>query len=364
MQSEEEKPKTAKEDQEQAKEISVGGREVSAAYGMLRCPKCESSLIRKPIGPTLVIISAVVFVILSASGVLLRVLGFERAREVFLPALVISMLAIFVTSCVAFAGRHRCLSCGYRFRSMVKAKRRWMGPFFPRRFVIINAVFIFVFFTLSEILKLIYHGILSIMILRTVFVVIDSFLWILLSLGYQVLLYEILKKRIKHNLVWAILFILPAIILGTNCVYMSLPTVTANRILTLAELAPLPTSARNIKVYEWSCVFSGGKFLRFSASPSDIQKFLKESPILQGAECEAFSAERMRVRYPDDSKKWGQINEAEHETFIPNPSAPDWYKGEIRKGRRYIIHPEWGYYPGEVIVNDEENFVYVNIIWS
>ena len=72
----------------------------------------------------------------------------------------------------------------------------------------------------------------------------------------------------------------------------------------------------------------------------------------------------MRVQYPDDSKMWGQINEAGHETFIPNPSAPDWYKGEIRRGRRYIIHPEWGYYPGEVIVNDEENFVFVYIIWS
>jgi hypothetical protein len=276
---------------------------------------------------------------------LISTLESGHIEGLFQIVLALSGVAIFVSMCVALAGRHRCLSCGHRFRATIKTKRRWMGPSFPSRFVIINAVLIFVFFMLSEILKLIYHGVFSIIISKTIFVVIGSAFWILLSLTYQVLLYEILKRRLKHNLLWATLFILPSIILGTNLLYASLPTVTSNRILTLAELAPLPASARDIKVYEWSFIFSGEKYLRFRASPSDIEKFLKESSILQNAECENLPAERMPVR-------------------LHNPSAPNWYKNEIKQGRLYIIEPEWGYYPGRVIVNDEEHFVYVNIIWS
>jgi hypothetical protein len=166
-----------------------------------------------------------------------------------------------------------------------------------------------------------------------------------LSLGYQVLVYKMFKKRIRLDLLWTILFILPAIMLGTSWFYVSLPTVNAQRILTRAELAPLPESATEIKVYEWSFIFSGEKYLRFRASPSDIEKFLRESPILQDAECEKFPADGIRAR-------------------SPNPNAPDWYKGDIKKGRLYIIRPEWGYYPGEVVVDDEEHFVFVKIIWS
>lgn len=363
MQSEEEKQGMA-ENQKQPDEISTSSRMTSISPGMLRCPECASSLIRKPIGPTLVLISVAVFVILLPLGILLGALYLEWAQEVFLFALAVSTLAIFVTTCIALVGRHRCLNCGHRFRSMVKAKRRWMGPSFPRRFVIINAVLIIVFCVSSEILKLIYHNVFSSFVEKSIFAVIGSAFWILLFLGYQVLLYEIFKKRIRRNLLWAILFILPGVLLGTNRLYQSLPSVTARRILTLAELAPLPASATEIKAYEWSFIFSGEQFLRFRARPDDIERFLDESPILRGAECETFSAERMRVRSTNDPEKLGRHHEAGHETFIPDPSAPDWYKEEIRKGRLYIIRPEWGYYPGQVIVDDEEHFVYVNIIWS
>ena len=349
MQSEEEKPKAAKEDKRKFNEISVGGRQASVISETLRCPECESSLISKPIGPTLVIISIAVFVLILALGVLVRASGLEKAQGVFLPALAISVLAIFVTSCAAFAGRHRCLSCGHRFRSMIMAKRQWMGRMgssFPWRFVIFNAVIIFIICISSrKMLELIFEGAFSTIITAIILALIGTFFWMLLSLGYQVLVYKIFRKRIRRDLLWAVLFILPAIVLGTSWLYVSLPTVNARRILNLAELAPLPESATDIKVYEWSFIFSGEKYLRFRASPSDIEKFLKESPILQDAECEKFPADGIRAR-------------------SPNPNAPDWYKGDIKKGRLYIIRPKWGYYPGQVVVDDEEHFVYVNIIWS
>ncbi len=342
MQSEEEKQK-AEESQEQQDPVS--NQQTSIAHKMLHCPECKSSLIRKRIGPTLVLISVAVFGILLLLRVFVLVLRLEQLQATSKLSFPLSILAICVTTCIALFGKYRCLSCGHRFRSMFKAKRRWMGPFFLRRFVIINAALIIIFCVSSEMLELIYNCALPIVIPRVIFALIGSSFWILMSLAYQVLLYEILKKRIRHNLIWAILFILPSIMLGISLFYVSLPTVNARRILTLAELAPLPESATEIKVYEWSFIFSGEKYSRFRASPSDIEKFLKKSPILQDVECEKFPADGIRAR-------------------SQNPNAPDWYKEDIKKGRLYITHPEWGYYPGQVIVDDEEHFVYVNIIWS
>lgn len=248
---------------------------------------------------------------------------------------------------------------------MRKTEHNQTDVSFPWRFVILNAVILLVIGISSrEMLRLIYRGAFSVIIMETIFAVISSAVWVFISLGYQILTYELFKMRIRRNLYWAILFLLPGIVLGTERLYTSLPTVAARRILTLAELAPLPESATEIKVYTWSSLFSGEKFLRFHASPRDIERFLDESTILQGAECQTFSPERMRLHSPDDPEKWGRYYEAGHEFFIPDPSAPAWYKEEIRRGRRYIIHPEWGYYPGEVIVDDEEHFVFVNIIWS
>lgn len=364
MQPEEEKQGAA-ESQEQSNEISISTRQASVTSGMLRCPECESSLIRKPIGPALVLVSVAGFVSLLPLGVLLSALQLAYIQTVLLIALALSVLAILVTTCIALAGRHCCLNCGHRFRSMCKAKRPWMGSSFPWRFVILNAVLLsFICVSSREMLELIYNGVFSIIVMKTVLAGIGSAFLICVSLGYQVLVYEIFKKRIKRNLLWAILFLLPAVVLGTYQLYASLPTVNAQRILTLAELAPLPESATEIKCYTWSFIFSGEQFLRFRASPRDIEQFLDESPILRGAEFETFSAERMRVRSPNDPEKLGQLHEDGHETFVPDPSTPDWYKDEIRQGRHYIIRPEWGYYPGEVIVDDEEHFVFVKIIWS
>ena len=332
---------------------------------MLRCPECESSLIHKPIGPTLVLVSVVVFVILLPLGLLLSALQLAYIQTVLLFALALSVLAMLVTTCIALAGRHCCLNCGHRFRSMCTVKRRRMGSSFPWRFVILNAVLLSIICVSSrEMLKLIYNGVFSIIVIETVFAGIGSAFLICVSLGYQAIVYEIFKNRIKRNLLWPVLFLLPAIVLGTNHIYTSLPTVAARKILTLAELAPLPESATEIKVHEWSSLFSGEMFLIFRASPRDIEKFLKESPILQGTECETFSAERMLLRSSNDPEKLGQLHEDGHETFVPDPSTPDWYKDEIRKGRLYIIQPEWGYYPGQVIVDDEEHYVFVKIIWS
>lgn len=172
------------------------------------------------------------------------------------------------------------------------------------------------------------------------------------------------KHRVTSTRVWALVFISPAVLIGGYLTYRALPASRARAILAYADLAPLPPSARHVRSYRWSSPMSGEKFLRFAASAEDIERFLQESPILRGKKCERYTAERMRLPYPND------FGREEHFTgstvyFGPSPTTPSWYKEEVRgRGRRYEIQPEGDYYPGEVLIDDEEHVVYVHLIFS
>jgi len=216
-----------------------------------------------------------------------------------------------------------------------------------------------------EMLKLIFHGAFSIIVFKAIFAAIGSAFLIGLSLPYQAIVHHLLRTRIRHNLLWAILFLLPAILFGGFSLYQSLPGIQARTILAHGQLAHLPESAIDIKVYTLSSPFSGEEFLRFRADPDDIERFLDESPILQGKECEKFSKERMRLKYPKDYGTKAEHFEHEHEYFHPDPSAPAWYIEEIKgTGRRYKFQPKGYHYPGEVIVDDEQHIVYVMLVFS
>jgi hypothetical protein len=92
---------------------------------------------------------------------------------------------------------------------------------------------------------------------------------------------------------------------------------------------------------------------------------LDESPILEGKECEKFSKERMRLKYPKDYGSKEEHFGHGHQYFRPDPSAPDWYIEEIEgTGRRYEIQPEGYHYPGEVIVDYEKHLVFVMLVFS
>ena len=73
----------------------------------------------------------------------------------------------------------------------------------------------------------------------------------------------------------------------------------------------------------------------------------------------------MRIPYTDDYKTTEEYRRAGHKTFSPDPSVPPWYREEIRgNGRRYEIPAEGFHNWGEVIVDDVNNIVYINVIWS
>ena len=110
---------------------------------------------------------------------------------------------------------------------------------------------------------------------------------------------------------------------------------------------------------------SGEEYLKFKASPDDIELFLAASPILKDKECVNYTEDKMRLAYPEDYKENEGLYNTPHEYFFPHHMAPDWYKGEIEGlGRRYEIQPDGYHYPGEVIIDDESGIVFVYLIFS
>ena len=128
---------------------------------------------------------------------------------------------------------------------------------------------------------------------------------------------------------------------------------------------PLPQSATAIRAYSWSSPFSGEDFLCFTAPPADIEQFLAHSPALQGQHPTHFSAHKMRVPYSKEFLETGRSDNDANEYVTPRGHWPKWYKQEIRgPARKYIVQPPDYQYPGEVLVDDETNTVYVHLCFS
>ena len=170
-------------------------------------------------------------------------------------------------------------------------------------------------------------------------------------------------KKIKKKL-WCLIFLLLFAILGSYFLYRSIPNVRARSILANANLAPLPESAQDIYVHTWSSFMSGAEYLRFHAKPEDIEQFINDSPILKDVKFDIYKKDKMRLYKPENYPyNLDDVNNS-HEYFVPRP-CPDWYKEEIKgAGRRYEIQPEGYHYPGEVIIDYENNIVCVKLIFS
>lgn len=139
-------------------------------------------------------------------------------------------------------------------------------------------------------------------------------------------------------------------------------------VLKAGRLAELPESATDIKAKGWSGIFTGEDYLIFCATPEDIKKFIAESPSIKYTEPEIFSSDKMYLPYYEpndftDDADWEAYYK--HKYFFPHKDHPEWYDVTIKlKGRKYKIpafkHHNWG----SVIINDETNTVYINVIWS
>jgi hypothetical protein len=142
-------------------------------------------------------------------------------------------------------------------------------------------------------------------------------------------------------------------------------------ILKVGRLADLPESATDVKAEGWGALFTGSDYLMFRASSEDIEKFLAESPSIKHATPEIFNPEHMYLPNPVDKEYYTDEeleNHYKHEYYFPYNLTPEWYDLTIKvKGRMYEIpgDPDMrGHNWGSVIINDETNTVYINVIWS
>jgi len=201
------------------------------------------------------------------------------------------------------------------------------------------------------------------------------------ALGLALLGQAILWRRLQLRMTSAprrSLLLLPAIVLGVGWLTLTAhdfsvlsrkydPVKRAPRVLDRAGLATLPESACDVRVHSWAFILSGEFVLRFAADPNDIERFLADSPSLEGVTCRTYSAERMRLpaRSYDDifADVFDNRRADKHEYFDPNLHVlPDWYQKSIHgPGRRYEISWYDGKYQGELIVDDKDHTVYVHV---
>ena len=318
-----------------------------------RCPQCGGTHIRKRARP--LVVSLVACVVCLPLTMLLCAT---------VPGLLLALLALPVMTCIALVGRNRCLDCGHRF----DPNHRDAGTVvqFPWRFHVLNILILVVLCVLGPHVMAIRAGaerLPDMMEDIGIFMRLTYLLWG--SLLWHLALYFSLRRRIAHPLIWAILFVLPGIWGGTKVFYRSLPNVRASALLAYAGLAPLPESATGIRIYTWSSPFSGEDFLRFTAAPEDVERFVSESPALRGQEPTRFSRKHMRLEYPRDHLGNLAYRQDGNTYFLPHSGKPTWYKQEIRgPARTYIVQPPRYQLPGEVLVDDETNTVYVYLCFS
>lgn len=341
----------------------------------LNCPQCGGANVSGRFRPLLV--SVAVFLVLFAALQVARSACLPGLGLALLVAMPISLFCLLVAVAMAIAKTMRCRYCGCSMGSGPAGIAETADLLFPTGVSVLCVVILFVAAVVGRPLILGLAGVVWwVLVLETFMVLV---LWAictgLLLIG-QSIAFLMLRSWVRGAGPWAVLFLVPASAVAGGGVWWSLhtaaafrhseePQVKAETILRHGRLGPLPQSATEIRVYDWSSPFSGEWYLSFRAGPEDIDKFLAESSSLQGQEAAVFTRERMRL--PESLHLSGTERlAADPNIYFRNDSmAPEWFNPEIReRGREYGIPPQNHHNWGEVIVNDAEHVVYVRVIWS
>jgi hypothetical protein len=235
---------------------------------------------------------------------------------------------------------------------------------FPLRYLLANAAVLFVacFIWGNGPQALSTVGLVAAMLMAATSAFIAGFL-VLFSLACQGSVYLLLKNRLRHNVVWGVLFLLPGAAAIAFVTYGSIPSVQTRRILSEAQLAQLPKTARCIRVCSMPKIRGiAGDFLMFEADQADIESFLSASPILTGREARRYSSAGMRLAHRNGSTPNEEQPEMGHEYFTPSPYVPKWYHQEITgQGRRYEFQPMESECYGELVFSEETNTVFIHL---
>jgi hypothetical protein len=262
-------------------------------------------------------------------------------------AIGIALFALPVTACVALVGRDRCRECGARFTVGSDGPEQKLLPF-PWPLYITGIVLMALLCLVGPRLLQAYFGDphpgLS-----------DEVNWLVLfglglwgALAFQVVAFHLLRETRANAAVWSLAFLTPVVAVGALALYGSVPRVRAARILARTNLAPLPDSAEQIRVYTgWSADQADG-YVRFHAEADVIEQFLSESSALNAVS-------------PEEFDERGAGLDPLHPMFEIGLS---WYTThDIARGRRYLKVHEAGVETLAVTVDDNKQMIYIGARW-
>ena len=317
---------------------------------------------------------------------------------------IISLFTLPITGAFAIVSRSRCQTCGHRFWPASIAPHLPADAQFPVKYAIIGTAVLFLAFCIELVLIINSPG-------REVFSVILLIAGLILLAGLvpgvSILIQSILWRNLcgrtdnEYKPGTVLLHFIVVIILGSivltiffrsSLVTKYNPLTRAPHTLAWAELANLPESARDVRVYSSCVLFVRTDYLRFEADPEDIERFIADSPGLKGITCRTYSKKRMRLatsnygialvqeemRNDPNFVDMLNINGSSTKSFyigigVPESiftdtneyfysihDTPSWYKEEIRgAGRYYDLNENDRGCLSELIVDDEKHIVYV-----
>lgn len=348
------------------------------AVGEARCLLCGGPVKRAwSAVPVLNLVTFIMFLALAPVTLVAGVGGsgvvFGIAALVLAGIAVLSLWALPLTGAMAVAAQPRCRCCGRLYLPALDGARA-TGPItFPLRYTVIGSVVLLVFLTIGLAWFRSAPGQETgkVGLTFALHIVIAGFV-----LGLGVLAQTMIWRRLRPRMAsvtWQCLLLLPAVVLSAGWLALTgydhwalsreyEPTKRSPAVLNRAGLAPLPDSARDVRVHAWAFMLSGKYTLRFTADPNDIEHFLAASPSLERVSARTYSRERMRLRGGDYGGLSDRYDAQGNEYFTPDRDVPNWYRQEIRgPGRRYEINWYDGKYRGELLVDDEEHAVYVHV---
>jgi hypothetical protein len=131
-------------------------------------------------------------------------------------------------------------------------------------------------------------------------------------------------------------------------------------ILNAGRLSNLPESATNIHAEGWSGLFTGTSYLKFQADKTDIEQWINSSHSLSNATARDINDSHRYLLYGTADLRHEDSN------YKTNYLTPLWYRPDIRQnGKLYEVPPDpRGVNSGNVIIDYNENTVYVRITWS
>jgi hypothetical protein len=316
-----------------------------------RCPKCGGTPRRPWIAVCVCAFAGFfIFLVMAPTGLAMQSIPGGIVCLASAGLAVISLIAIPITGALAVASRSRCSACGHRFMPGDPSPHMNSSRF-PVRLGLISSAFLLVLLGTGAALILTAPGW---GVMDTALMLIGRLIMAGLAFGtgllIQALLWRHLRTRGANVTRLLTAFALPVAMIGVAWLLLAShdratllrrydPLVWAPNVLARLDLAPLPPSARHIRVDIRRVLFCAEEFLRFEADPDVIEQFLADSANLKKT-----------------LRDWDQPRT--RTTSYYNSSSPSWYDQPLSgRWRCYDVNMPGNI--GEVIVDDEKHAVYV-----